>query len=286
MTHPSIASAGNASNDLQPGPAPERHNRLHEKPNARPHVRDDFDTARLCASHNPLVAAASRLLSNIARLKPHKEPEQIASLRVRLGKRVEHFTRLALQAGVEGKDVKVASYVLCTVADEAVLTSDWGRNSTWANDNLLHAFHTETSGGARLFQLLEHYMSVAAGNVQMLELMYLCLALGFEGRYAATEKSGKGLQRLRDELFQCIQRQRGEVSTTISRVALPRRQDQRGHVLLVPGWLPVLLTLFSLGLLYSAFTWKLDQQREKALIPFKQFDASLNVPGNDRGFAR
>jgi type VI secretion system protein ImpK len=175
--------------------------------------------------------------------------------------------------------VKVASYLLCTVADEAVLTSDWGSKSEWASASLLHEFHDEASGGVRFFQWLEHYMRLAPSGVELLELMYLCLALGYQGRYAAIEHGDKELLRLRHELFLCIQRQRGDAARRISCVPLPPRHEQRRQVLLIPGWIPVMMTLFSLALVYSAFVWMLDQQREKALIPFQQFDALSTGPG-------
>ena len=285
MTHPSIATAGNASNELQPGPAPERNVVAYEELDARLRMPDDASCGRLSASFNPLVAAASRLLSNLTRLKPLDEPHDIVELRARLEKRIKQFTRQAIQAGVEPKDVKIASYVLCTVADEAVLTSGWGGESDWAVNSLLHALHGETSGGVRFFQELERCMRTAAGNIEMLELMYLCLALGFQGRYAATEQGSKQLQQLRHDLFQCIQRQRGEVVSRVSCVELPRREEQRRQVLLIPAWLPVLVTLLSLGLVYSTFAWKLEQRREHALIPFLQLDAASSPQPADRGLA-
>jgi type VI secretion system protein ImpK len=281
MNHPSLASTGNPCDDLQPGPAPERSVVAYDELDARLQMRDKRSTVRLFASHNPLVSAASRLLSNIARLKPHETPDQITSLRVRLCKRINQFKHQALQAAVDANTVDRASYVLCSVADEAVLTSAWGIESNWASDSLLHTFHGETSGGITFFQLLEQYMRLAPSHVEILELMYLCLALGFQGRYAATEPGGKELQRLRHDLFQNIQRQRGEVSSNISCVSLPRHQQQRRQVMLIPGWLPVVLTLFSLGLVYSTFAWMLEQEREKVLVPFLQIDALPAAPGID-----
>jgi len=286
MNHPSIASAGNASNELQPGPAPERNIVAYDELDARLRLRDDSSDSLLTASFNPLVSAASRLFSNLARLKPHETPEAISTLRERLGKRIQQFTRQALQAGIEPKAVKVASYVLCTLADETVLTSEWGSKSEWAADSLLNAIHGENTGGVRFFHLLEQYMRTAAGNIEMLELMYLCLAMGFQGRYGASEQGGKELQRLRHDAYECIRRQRGEVSSRISCVEMPQLRAQRSQILLIPAWLPVVVTLVSLGALYSVFTWKLDQRRESALIPFQQFDAPFVAPGAERGLPR
>ncbi|WP_122662114.1 type IVB secretion system protein IcmH/DotU [Pseudomonas viridiflava] len=279
MTLAQSANACSASNKPKINSVPQRNVVAYDELETQLRVCDDFASARLPASHNPLVSAASRLLSNLARLKPLEDPDHIKNLRSRLAKRIVRFTRQASRAGADAKTVKVASYLLCTVADEAVLTSDWGSESDWANNSLLHEIHDEASGGVRFFQWLEHYMRLASNSVELLELMYLCLALGYQGRYAAIEHGDKELLRLRHALFQCIQRQRGEIARNISRVPLPQRHEQRRQVLLIPGWIPLMLTLFSLTLVYSAFVWMLDQQREKALIPFQQFDALSAGPG-------
>lgn len=283
MTHPSITGAGSASHELQPGPAPERSIVAYEALDARLRVRDPSASSRLTSRFNPLVSAASRLLSNLARLKPHESAKAIVRLRVRLEKRIHQFTQEALQAGVEPKVVSTASYVLCTMADETVLTSKWGGQSDWATNSLLNAFHGETSGGVRFFQLLEQSMRMAAGNIEMLELMYLCLAMGFQGRYGASEQGHKELQRLRDDVFECIRRQRGEVSSKVSCVELPARQEPRRQVWWIPGWLPVVVTLVCLGLMYSVFAGKLAQQREKALVHFQPSNA---LPAAQRGSAQ
>jgi type VI secretion system protein ImpK len=253
---------------------------------ARLRIRDDAAVSRLAAGQNPLVSAASRLLSNIGRLKSQETPKTIEALRTRLDKRIQQFTRQALQAGVEDDKVKVASYLLCTVADEAVLARKWGDESDWATNSLLNAFHGETSGGEMFFQLLERYMRKTAGNVEMLELMYVCLALGFQGRYGTSEQDGKELQRLRHDVFECIQRQRGAVASRISCIELPHRHEPRRQVVLIPGWLPVVATLLSLGVLYLGLTWKLDQRRDTALVPFQQFGALPSVHGLERGLPR
>lgn len=285
MTYSSPASADNPPDDLQPGPAPERGVVILDELDARLRLRDERKTLRLSASHNPLVAAASRLLSTVARLKPPKDASALTALRKQLGKRIQQFSRHALQAGVDVKTVKTASYVLCTVADEAVLTRAWGSESDWASRSLLHEFHSETSGGTRFFQWLEHYMRLAASNVELLELMYLCLALGFEGRHATTAQGAKDLLKLRHDLFECIRRQRGEISSKVSCVQLPARHEWSRQVLLIPGWLPVVLTLITLGLMYSAFAWTLAQQREKALAPF-QVEALFATRTLDQGVSQ
>src|SRR5690606_40799872 len=87
----------------------------------------------------------------------------------------------ALQEGVENSQVMATRYVLCTAIDEAVVTTPWGNESEWSQMSLLSSFHNETFGGEKFFQLLERLSRNPVKHLLMLELMYLCLALGFEG---------------------------------------------------------------------------------------------------------
>lgn len=286
MTDAPIANPDDSPEKLQPGPPPERSLMVYDVLQEQLRPGDEAYAARLAARCNPLVAAASRLLSGIARLKPHPEASALYELRARLGKRITRFKRQTLQAGVDPKQVQIASYVLCATADEAVLTSTWGKNSNWAATSLLNTFHGETSGGEKFFLILERFMRIPAGNIDLLELLYLCLTLGYEGRYAAEAHGGKKLQNLRLDLYECIQRVRGETSSRISLITLPRRHEQRRALLMIPGWLPVSLTLFSLALLYSGFAWMLDKQRDKALIQFQLIDSPSVAPFMDRSSER
>src|SRR5690625_452076 len=53
-------------------------------------------------------------------------------------------------------------------------------------------------------------------NLMMLELMYLCLSLGFEGRYRRANRGRDALEQIKDELFRLIRQYRGEHERSLS----------------------------------------------------------------------
>lgn len=275
MTYATHAGSGNAADDLNSLLGPDA--ALVPYADLDPRFRDDNPPSRLVAHPNPLLAAASRLLVGLAPLKPHRDEQALGKLRARLGRRVSRFARQALQAGVGQTEVRVASYVLCTVADEAVLTQEWGQDSDWASDSLLHAFHDDTLGGEKFFLLLERFMAAPARHIDQLELMHVCLALGFQGCHAAATDNGKGLLRLRHELFQRIERVRGEPSP---RVSLVRHLDSAAPPLptrLLPARFALAASALCLGILYVSLAWKLGQHREQALAAFLQVEPAEAV---------
>jgi type VI secretion system protein ImpK len=124
---------------------------------------------------------------------------------------VENFAQNALHNGVETSQMSVARYVLCTVVDEAVVTTAWGKESDWSQMSLLSRFHNETSGGEKFFHLLERMSKNPAKHLPTLELMYLCLALGFEGKYRIQPRGLLELENLRDALYRQIRHLRPDV---------------------------------------------------------------------------
>jgi type VI secretion system protein ImpK len=92
----------------------------------------------------------------------------------------------------------------------------WGAESAWAQKTLLSVFHNETKGGEKFFIILDRMRDLPAENIDILELMYIFLSLGYEGKYRVVHRGRDLLEQLRDELFQIIRRHRGEYERTLS----------------------------------------------------------------------
>jgi type VI secretion system protein ImpK len=142
-----------------------------------------LELQRLVAGINPLVGAASTLLALVAQLRSTTSHDDPAALRLQLLAWIAEFEALAGAKGVPRPKITAARYLLCTFIDEVIAQTPWGAGGTWAERNLLQEFHEERWGGEKSFQLLERLGQDAATNADLLELFYVCLRLGFEGRY-------------------------------------------------------------------------------------------------------
>ncbi|MDD2050633.1 type IVB secretion system protein IcmH/DotU [Pseudomonas putida] len=229
-------------------------------------------------SLNVLVAAASDLLSEVVRLKHSETCEDLPALNQRLTTGLEQFEVRARNNGAQKNQVNTARYLLCTVLDEAVVTTEWGQQSTWSQTSLLSSFHSETFGGEKFFQLLGRLSKDPVKNLPMLELMYLCLALGFEGKYRIIPRGFLELDGIRDALYRQIRQLRGDVPRELSPRWEGLRDKRRGLVRIVPWWMVVLFTLICLAVMYSGFAWVLGEQRETVLQPYQQLDPAAVQP--------
>lgn len=229
-------------------------------------------------SLNPLVAAAAELLSEVVRLKHSTGDEDLRTLNHQLSTGIKQFELRSLYEGSENGQVMAARYVLCTVLDEAVVTTDWGNESEWSQMSLLSRFHNETFGGEKFFRLLERLSRNPVKHLPMLELMYLCLALGFEGKYRVMPRGMLELEAVRDSLYRQIRQLRGDVPRELSPHWEGLRDPRRRLVRIVPWWLVALFTLVCLVVMYTGFSWVLDDQRESVLQPYQQLDPTVAEP--------
>ena len=251
-----------AQSPLTDSAAPQKFDKLEERMVYAARLRP-AETLNL--GINPLVAVASALLSEMVRLQQSYEREDL-------------FEHRALQDGAESSQVMAARYVLCTALDEAVVTTPWGNESEWSQMSLLSSFHNETFGGEKFFQLLERLSRDPVKHLPMLELMYICMSLGFEGKYRVLPRGMLELESLRDSLYRQIRQLRGDVPRDISPHWQGLTENRRRLIRIVPLWLVTLFTLICLGVIYGVFNWMLTEQRGTALQPFSQASSSSTTP--------
>jgi len=148
-------------------------------------------------SDNPLVRAAVRLLNLIVQLRMTTAMPDITQLRQSLVDEIRFFEAQALAGNVARDEIIGARYCLCTALDEAAGQTPWGGNGAWARHSLLVAFHNETWGGEKYYQLLARLAQNPQRHHALIELLYYCNMLGFEGRFRIAENGHAQLEILK-----------------------------------------------------------------------------------------
>ncbi|WP_010325277.1 type IVB secretion system protein IcmH/DotU [Marinobacterium stanieri] len=242
----------------QPGfsePATDPHDRA---PGQWSTLFDDCD-GKVSSGFNRLENAAFKLLSLIPTIRRSHSNPSAGLLRQQMSEEIEQYENNARQSGVEIRTVMMGRYILCTVLDEVVLNTPWGGQSDWQTRSLLSIFHNETWGGENFFIMLTRLEKDPGANVDLLELMYICLTLGFEGRYALeADRMGK-LAEIRSRLYRVIRTQRGETIRQLSPhwqgVASANRNLRR----FVPLWAFTAVMAGLLALLFFTLLYLLNQ---------------------------
>jgi len=152
----------------------------------------------------PLVAAAGRLIHLASQLKTMPVGPDLPALRQMVIRELDAFKARAQSLGLQPQSVQLAHYILCAFMDDAVMSTPWGANSPWSQHSLLAAYHNDVQGGDRLFQFAERMEQDPKREPRLMELLYMCLALGFEGRAALDPRGQNLLHQRRSRLAAAI----------------------------------------------------------------------------------
>jgi type VI secretion system protein ImpK len=121
------------------------------------------------------------LLAFALQLKRSSDPGDAEAMRQKVDEQFRLLESKARQSDVPQEDVQQAKYAICAFIDEMILTSSWGLKDSWADKPLQLAYFNDFSAGEEFYTKVETLR--AAKKTPVLEVYYLCLALGFRGKY-------------------------------------------------------------------------------------------------------
>lgn len=197
----------------------------------------------------PLAAAASPLLQILARLANAGVAGQppVEELRERALRALRAFEADARDSGATAEEIRAAHYVVSAALDDVVLSTPWGAQSAWAQKSLVSTFHQEVRSGERVFDLLTGMQKDPGRYKGALEISYLALSLGLQGKYRLMPRGAAELDRVREGLYQLLQQLRGNYERELSPHWRGVDAPHRGQSRSVPAWVAFALAIFLLG---------------------------------------
>ncbi len=237
----------------------------------------------LGAGLNPLVRAASSLLLLAGSVRGSSSIPDLNALRQQALDEIRDFEEQARDGGVPGNTIVAARYALCSTLDEAVLATPWGGQSEWAQKPLLVALHREAWGGEKFFDMLDQISAESARHIDLLELLYLCLAFGFAGKYSALEGGHNRLAEVQRDLYRRIRSLRDTPPADLS-LRWKGVEDRRNPLVrYVPWWVVASGVLGALAVTYFLYYAWLGRaaapvQETLANIGLERFVASAPAP--------
>jgi type VI secretion system protein ImpK len=135
-------------------------------------------------------------------LKTGQEPQDAASFSARMQQFLADFERNAKKQDIPAEDIYATKYAFCAAVDESVLNSSFSIRDAWMLQPLQLVLFGEQLAGENFFNRLEDLRAQGARRLQSLEVYYMCLLLGFQGKYLieGQEKLGYLTARLGDEI--------------------------------------------------------------------------------------
>ncbi|HTT22299.1 MAG TPA: type IVB secretion system protein IcmH/DotU [Candidatus Sulfotelmatobacter sp.] len=158
----------------------------------------------------------------IVRVQTARQQVQDAeNFRSRMGQALKEIASTAARRGYSAEDVSEANFAVVAFLDETVLTAQDPSASQWARKSLGEELFDQRSAGELFFKRLETLRANRDSQelAEVLEVYYLCLLLGYEGKYAGGSKAE--LQLLMTNLRERIERILGDSPELSPDAALP-----------------------------------------------------------------
>lgn len=226
----------------------------------------------------PLVRAASGVLLLAGQLRNTVSVPDVAGLRRHALDEIHRFEERARSAGVANETVLAARYALCATLDEAALSTPWGAHSEWAQQGLLVSLHREAWGGEKFFEMLERISHDPERHIALMELQYLCIAVGFAGKYRVLDRGDSRLAEVRQALYRRIRNHRGAAPAELS-LRWRGLEDRRNPLIrYVPWWVVGAAALAIVAVAYAFYYTRLGSAASPvhaalAQVGLEAFDA-------------
>lgn len=234
------------------------------------HPKSHSDLAPEASHQNVLVAVANPLINAIPQIRHSVSHEDPAQLRQQLIDQIRRFELSCQQSGLGYEVIIGARYCLCTALDEAAALTPWGSRGVWTSNGLLVTFHNETWGGEKFFQLLARLSQNPRRHILMLELIYFCLLLGFEGRYRVLDNGRSQLETIKQRLLQMIKGVRGSYAAALSPHPTDRPVLRKLWRPMIPLWACAAVAALAACLFYIVLNWRLGDYTSPVLVRIYQ----------------
>ncbi|RCW88611.1 type IVB secretion system protein IcmH/DotU [Paracoccus lutimaris] len=153
------------------------------------------------ASDNPLVRAFAALLGIAPELERAMAPENPDLLRTRLQENLTYARDGAVSMGVPLSRADQGAWFVGALLDDVAINTPWGGSSGWPRQPLVASMYGNVDAGNRFFELAEDLLRYPERDPQLLELVFLCLSLGFRGKYRINGAAGEAeIARLRAQM--------------------------------------------------------------------------------------
>lgn len=176
------------------------------------------------AGLNPLADATSYLFSIIGKLKHLTTYRQLGKLQKELIEEINIAQETIKKYGYHAEYSAVCHYILLATLDDIISNTAWGCHGQWDGYSLLKTFNQDTQHQTKFFTIMERVVKEPAHYIDLMELMYLCLSLGYKGQYRGTEHNQFQLEQITHNLYKHIRAYRGNVSKLLSPASVSQQK--------------------------------------------------------------
>ena len=122
-----------------------------------------------------LIAYVAYFMKSVS---PNQPPH--AKVKAEIDKLISYSQQVCVKCNFSPEDYILARFAVFAWVDEAILSSGWNETDSWRAEQLQQVYCQTTNAGELFFDRLN---TVGPQQRDVREVYYLCLAMGFTGRY-------------------------------------------------------------------------------------------------------
>jgi len=174
------------------------------------------------------------------------------------------FQRNARHAGFDNEKINQAKFALVAFLDETIICSEWDQKSEWLAEPLQLKWFSTFNAGEEFFINMRTLQQRTTANKEVLEIYFLCLVLGFKGKYQL--QSPENLRRVIDDLNLELHPDQFRMPDSISPHGKPQGElPVMETKSMFPVWIIPALSIVVCLVLYWILSGSIDKETELVL---------------------
>ncbi len=179
-------------------------------------------------------------------------------LRTKAQDLLNQFERHAQLKGMNSEKIHYAKFALVAFIDEAISVSNWPHKSEWLSQPLQLRIFNSFNAGEEFFDHLDLLRTNIRENREVIEIYYLCLSLGFKGKYLIHDP--EQLRKIIDQIYRELYHVSGQSVIQLSPNGEPKEELVEVVNKGIPSWV-IGVVCFSIGIMfYVIFSILFDNQ--------------------------
>lgn len=135
-----------------------------------------------------LIGICGDFFALILQLRSTDEYGQEDMLRRKIKELLDTVEGKAREADIGQDDIRRALFALIAFLDETITASNWSDKDKWLQKPLQLEYFNRFDAGEEFFVRLEELQRHPKENLGLLKLYFLCMTLGFKGKYIVVER--------------------------------------------------------------------------------------------------
>ena len=133
-----------------------------------------------------LPELSTEILLAVMRLRTSSDIGDFDTFHTGVQKLFQSFEKQCKDQGIDIDDVNTTKYALAAFLYETVLNSRWPYKDRWADNPLQLDYFGTYLAGEIFYDKVEELRARAESKADLLEVYYMCLLLGFKGKYGVS----------------------------------------------------------------------------------------------------